>query len=232
MGLDQPNLYSPAGGTLHRTAHNRHRTIAFGFRSFTVEGVDSKNSNSNALFRLNGRRIRIYSSISWGFWGLNGMWPVPELAIKEVTAAKTLGLNCLNFHRNLAKEDVSARTTPSACSATWNPAPARWPSAKLPANAKYNAAGIVMEDAKTEAERFRAAVHVRQMRRDGQSSPLASLRHRVLSAKRDRRRPQEPRHARRPQSHARRRPFALRCPQRRLRSPRRRPAWYEPGQTT
>ncbi len=34
------------------------------------------------------------------------MWPTPELAEKEVTQAKKLGLNCLNFHRNLAKEDV------------------------------------------------------------------------------------------------------------------------------
>ncbi|HEY5331388.1 MAG TPA: hypothetical protein VIJ79_16010 [Acidobacteriaceae bacterium] len=77
------------------------RTIAFGFRSFTVEGL-----GTNALFRLNGRRIRIYTAISWGYWGLNGLFPVPELAEKEVTQAKKFGLNCLNFHRNLAKEEV------------------------------------------------------------------------------------------------------------------------------
>ena len=61
---------------------------------------------TNALFRLNGRRMKIYTAISWGYWGINGMWPTPELAVKEVTQAKKLNLTCLNFHRNLAKEDV------------------------------------------------------------------------------------------------------------------------------
>ena len=55
---------------------------------------------------LNGRRVRIYTAISWGYWGLNGLFPIPELAEKEVRAAKQLGLNTLNFHRNLGKEDV------------------------------------------------------------------------------------------------------------------------------
>jgi beta-galactosidase len=98
------DLHSPKLYHLRATlsdAKSSTRTIAFGFRSFTVDGL-----GTNALFRLNGRRIRIYTAISWGFWGLNGMWPVPELATKEVTAAKALGLNCLNFHRNLAKEEV------------------------------------------------------------------------------------------------------------------------------
>ena len=77
------------------------RTIAFGFRSFAPEGL-----GKDAIFRLNGRRIKIYTAISWGFWGINGMYPTPELAVKEVTQAQKLGLNCLNFHRNLAKEEV------------------------------------------------------------------------------------------------------------------------------
>jgi hypothetical protein len=77
------------------------RTIAFGFRWFAPEGL-----GTNALFRLNGRRMKIYTAISWGYWGINGIWPTPELAEKEVTQAKKLNLTCLNFHRNLAKEDV------------------------------------------------------------------------------------------------------------------------------
>ncbi len=68
---------------------------------FAPEGL-----GKDALFRLNGRRVKIYTAISWGYWGLNGMWPTPELAEKEVTQAQKLGLNCLNFHRNLAKEEV------------------------------------------------------------------------------------------------------------------------------
>ena len=82
-------------------ARSDTRTIAFGFRSFAPEGL-----GTNALFRLNGRRMKIYTAISWGYWGINGMWPTPELAVKEVTQAKKLNLTCLNFHRNLAKEDV------------------------------------------------------------------------------------------------------------------------------
>jgi hypothetical protein len=50
--------------------------------------------------------MKIYTAISWGYWGINGIWPTPELAEKEVTQAKKLNLTCLNFHRNLAKEDV------------------------------------------------------------------------------------------------------------------------------
>lgn len=73
----------------------------FGFRWFTPEGI-----GSGAMFRLNGRRIRLYSAISWGYWPLNGLFPTPELSIKEVMAAKQLNLNCLNFHRNPGKYDV------------------------------------------------------------------------------------------------------------------------------
>jgi beta-galactosidase len=77
------------------------RETDFGFRWITVDGL-----GSNAVIRLNARRIRIYTSISWGFWALNGLFPTPELAEKEVRVAKQFNLNTLNFHRNLAKEDV------------------------------------------------------------------------------------------------------------------------------
>ena len=77
------------------------RWTEFGFRWFAAEGI-----GRDALFRLNGRRIRLYTSISWGFWALNGLFPTPEMAEKEVKAAKAFNLNALNFHRNLAKEDV------------------------------------------------------------------------------------------------------------------------------
>ncbi len=77
------------------------REIDFGFRWITMDGL-----GKDAVIRLNGRRIRIYTSISWGFWALNGLFPMPELAEKEVRAAKQFNLNTLNFHRNLGKEDV------------------------------------------------------------------------------------------------------------------------------
>jgi hypothetical protein len=96
--LDSPNLYTlrviwlPASDV---------RDVDFGFRWFAPEGI-----GANALFRLNGRRTRIYTAISWGYWGLNGIFPTPELARKEVDMARQFNLNCLNFHRNLAKEEV------------------------------------------------------------------------------------------------------------------------------
>ncbi|WP_225421496.1 sugar-binding domain-containing protein [Sphingomonas parva] len=79
------------------------RLVEFGFRWLGVDGV-----GTDAMLRLNGRRIRLYSAISWGYWGYNGLWPTPELAEREVTSAKALGLNCLHFHRNVGKEQVFA----------------------------------------------------------------------------------------------------------------------------
>jgi hypothetical protein len=99
--LDTPTLYQARVRTSSNMGGSDSRTLAFGFRSFAVEGL-----GTNALFRLNARRTKIYTAISWGYWGINGMWPTPELAEKEVTQAKKLNLTCLNFHRNLAKEDV------------------------------------------------------------------------------------------------------------------------------
>jgi hypothetical protein len=84
-------------------AESDARTVDFGFRWFAPEGV-----GTNAMFRLNGRRVRIYTAISWGYWALNGLFPTPELAEKEVIVAQQLHLNCLNFHRDLAKEEVLA----------------------------------------------------------------------------------------------------------------------------
>jgi beta-galactosidase len=101
--LDTPNLYKlqTSWHPQQPAADSETREVDFGFRWFAVEGL-----GKDAMFRLNGRRIRLYTSISWGFWALNGLFPIPELAEKEVRVAKSLNLNTLNFHRNLAKEDV------------------------------------------------------------------------------------------------------------------------------
>ena len=100
--LDSPHLYRmKAVWTAGSLTAERH--VEFGFRWFSPEGI-----GNDAIFRLNGRRLRIYTSISWGFWALNGLFPTPELAEKEVMVAQQFNLNCLNFHRNLAKEDVLA----------------------------------------------------------------------------------------------------------------------------
>jgi beta-galactosidase len=148
--LDDPNLYE-----LSVLIENGGDTILagtgmrVGFRSFTVDGL-----GSNALFRLNGRRIRIYTAISWGFWGLNGMFPVPELAKKEVTAAKALGLNCLNFHRNLAKEDVLRQHDQLGLLRYMEPGAGKLAIGKLPAHTDPAMHSVVMEKPTSEADLF------------------------------------------------------------------------------
>ncbi len=107
--LDSPHLYrmkaewATTPDSVTNGVAPANRTVDFGFRWFAPEGI-----GTNALFRLNGRRVRIYTAISWGYWALDGLFPTPELAEKEVMVAQQLHLNCLNFHRNLAKEEVLA----------------------------------------------------------------------------------------------------------------------------
>ena len=99
--LSNPRLYQAravmdlAGGA----SDARERRI--GFRSFDVAGI-----GQDATLRHNGERVRLTTAISWGFWGFNGLYPRPDLAIKEVVAAKTFGMNCLNFHRQLGRAEV------------------------------------------------------------------------------------------------------------------------------
>ncbi|MCW3062024.1 MAG: glycoside hydrolase family 2 sugar binding protein [Capsulimonas sp.] len=107
--LAHPNLYVArfeftgdlrAAGAKPGVRVTDSRTTPFGFRWFAPASV-----GGSAVLRLNGDRIRVYSAISWGFWGLNGLWPTPELARKEVTTAKNLGLNAVNFHRNMPRAE-------------------------------------------------------------------------------------------------------------------------------
>lgn len=152
--ISAPHLYHLRATVINRDLHTDTRTIAFGFRSFTVDGVDPDNPNSNAIFRLNGKRTKIYTAISWGYWGLNGMFPVPELAEKEVRSAQALGLNCLNFHRNLAKEDVLRWHDRLGVLRYMEPGAGKMAVGKLPSHTAANAAGTVMEKPTTEADKF------------------------------------------------------------------------------
>lgn len=99
--VDTPVLHRLRFRWTERRGETDTREVRFGFRWFAVDGL-----GSDAMLRLNGRRIRLYSAISWGYWGLNGLWPTPELAKREVSAAKALGLNTLHFHRNVGKPEV------------------------------------------------------------------------------------------------------------------------------
>jgi len=100
--LENPNLYT-ARVELNVTRGEivETREQDFGFRWLEVHGL-----GRHAKLYLNGRRIVLRSAISWGFWPLNGLFPTEELAEKEVRAAKDLGLNMLNFHRNIGRSQV------------------------------------------------------------------------------------------------------------------------------
>lgn len=147
--LATPNLYQlRVTATLPNGAKDT-RTVTFGFRWFAPEGV-----GKNALFRLNGRRIRIYTSISWGFWGHNGLFPTRELAEREVAQAKRLNLNCLNFHRNVGKEEVLRAHDRLGLLRYMEPGGGKLSIGKLPAGAAPNTAGVVMQPATDPADQF------------------------------------------------------------------------------
>ena len=73
----------------------------FGFRWFEV-----KDNQGDKQFYLNGKRIVLRTSISWGFWPVNGITPTDSLAKKQILDAKALGLNMLNFHRTIGQSNV------------------------------------------------------------------------------------------------------------------------------
>lgn len=99
--LENPNLYTLRFTWTEKAGVSDTRSVRFGFRWFSPSGI-----GKDAVLRLNGTRTKVYSAISWGYWGVNGLWPTPELAAREVDRAKALGLNCLHFHRNLGRHDV------------------------------------------------------------------------------------------------------------------------------
>ena len=147
--LGNPKLYHLRITAHQSNGHTDTRTIAFGFRSFAPTGI-----GTNAVFRLNNRRIKLYSSISWGFWGLNGLFPTPELAEKEVTQAKKLNLNCLNFHRNLAKEEVLRAHDRLGLLRYMEPGAGKMAIGKLPTGTEASANSIVMEKPTDAADKF------------------------------------------------------------------------------
>jgi len=97
--LNNPALYQ-AKASLTGSATNA-REVNFGFRFMTATGI-----GSNAKLVFNDKRIVPISAISWGYWGRNGLWPDAEMANREVVNAKKMGLNCLQFHRNIGRPAV------------------------------------------------------------------------------------------------------------------------------
>ncbi len=99
--VDSPHLYQLTvqwSGADHSADTYAKR---FGFRWFEVRDVAG-----DRQFYLNGKRIVLITSISWGFWPENGIMPSDELARKQIEDAKKLGLNMLNFHRTIGQQNV------------------------------------------------------------------------------------------------------------------------------
>jgi len=147
--LDHPKLYHLRIRVKGTDGAVETRTIAFGFRSFGPTGL-----GKDAMFRLNGRRIKLYSSISWGYWGLNGLFPVPELAEKEVTQAKKLNLNCLNFHRNVGKEEVFRAHDRLGLLRYMEPGAGKMAIGRPPGGIPASANSVVMEKAQGSDDKF------------------------------------------------------------------------------
>ena len=97
--VGRPQLYS-AVASLGKIPNSDKRTV-FGFRWFAPQGV-----GTNAYLTLNGHRIVPRSSISWGFWAPNGMFPDQAAANREVAAMRALGLNSIQNHRHMPKPIV------------------------------------------------------------------------------------------------------------------------------
>ncbi|HEY0281093.1 MAG TPA: hypothetical protein VGC27_00520, partial [Rhizomicrobium sp.] len=146
--LDNPNLYRlNAKWTAGRGASTR--MVRFGFRWFDIVGI-----GSDAHFTLNGRRIKLYSAISWGYWAFNGLWPTPDLAEKEVTQAKALGLNCLAFHRNPGKHDVLAAQDRLGLLRGMEPGGGKFALGRMPDGTNVGQHSIVMQPPESEADKF------------------------------------------------------------------------------
>jgi hypothetical protein len=97
--IDHPNLYVTSAN-LPAVAHSDRSTI-FGFRWLDVKGL-----GTDAKLYLNDRRIVPRSSISWGFWAPNGIFPDEAAVGREIGAMKALGLNSIQNHRHMPKAVV------------------------------------------------------------------------------------------------------------------------------
>lgn len=99
--VDSPNLYTATVKWEGPNGALDNFSRRFGFRWFEV-----KNEGKDRQYYLNGKRIVVRTSISWGFWPGNGIAPSDALARKQVMDAKRLGLNMLNFHRTIGQTNV------------------------------------------------------------------------------------------------------------------------------
>lgn len=98
--LDTPAIYTCEA----KLSKNKHMySQNFGFRWFCAEGV-----GEDAYLTLNGKRIMLRTAINWGYWPVTGLYPTKEMAKRQVEAAKSIGLNMVNFHRSISSTEALA----------------------------------------------------------------------------------------------------------------------------
>lgn len=96
--VDNPSLYTCE---VSLSGNRDNSKCDFGFRWFEAKGL-----GDNAMLMLNGKRIMLRTAINWGYWPVCGLYPTPEMAQRQVSAAKSLGMNMVNFHRNIGATEA------------------------------------------------------------------------------------------------------------------------------
>ncbi|MFC1541967.1 glycoside hydrolase family 2 protein, partial [Candidatus Latescibacterota bacterium] len=101
-GKDNPNLYvASATFTSDNGTTKDTMTRRFGFRWFNVG-----EKNGDKRFYINGERVFLFAAMSRGFWPKNGIFPTPEMALRDINTARKMGYNTAKFHRAIGQEYV------------------------------------------------------------------------------------------------------------------------------
>jgi len=91
-----PNLYKCVV-TLETAGSADSYEQTFGFRVFEAKA----NASGEQNYYLNGKRIRLRSAIDWGYYAYRGYYATPELAMRSVQSALSIGQNMISQHRNI-----------------------------------------------------------------------------------------------------------------------------------
>lgn len=94
--VNHPNLYRCEVSIESEIAQDQYDQT-FGFRVFEVKANEKGEEN----YYLNGVRFRHRSAIDWGYYAHHGYYPDADMAKKSVEAAKAIGHNGINCHRNM-----------------------------------------------------------------------------------------------------------------------------------
>ena len=104
--IENPAAWTPETPDLYTSISKIYEGDVLKDQYSTTFGIRTVEVRQGEGFFLNGKRIVLRTAISWGFWPYNGITPSDELAKRQITIAKELGLNMLNFHRNIGQTNI------------------------------------------------------------------------------------------------------------------------------